>query len=134
AADVAGDGSQVVSADAEPGALEQTQEGDRRRGVGHDLEPRHEVDDLGPHHQAAGPDDLDGDLTLLEGGDDGGDQPALAAQHGAVVPRPAGAGDVVGDGGRLLGVVGGEEALDDRVGHAVVVGRLQVLAQGVVDL
>ena len=118
---VAGDGGQVAQADAVPRALQDAQQGDGGAVVGQELEPGHQVDDLGAVEQAAGADDLDRHPLLLEGGDDRRDEPALAAQHGGAAARLAVGhplGDVAGDGGRLLGVVGGEEALDGGVGRS----------------
>src|SRR5947208_2019947 len=100
--------------------------------TGEELQPGHHVDHLGAVEEAAGADHVDRDRALLEGGGDGGDQSALPAQHRVLAPRRPAGGDVAGDGGGLVGVVGGEEALDGRVGDGF--GGPQDLGPGLAHL
>ena len=109
---MAGKRGEIVAPDPVTGTFQHPQEGDRRRGVGHQLEPGDQVDDLRSIEQPARTDDLDGNGVLVEGSHDGVGEAALAAEHRDPAPGGAVPGDVGGDGRRLLRVVGREKALD----------------------
>ena len=123
-----GDRGEVSEADAIARAAQHPQQRDRRGRVGDHLEPRDHVDDLGPVEEPARADDLHRHAALRQRVRDDRDQLPLAAQHRVRRPARSGRHDVVGDGGRLLHVVGREEALDDggrrsRLGHQLLLQR-----------
>ncbi len=127
-----GKGSQVAATQPVPRPAEKTQKRDRRRRIGKQFQPGHEVDDFRAIEEPRCADNLDRHVEGFECHRDRRDEAALAAQHGALRPRWAERHHVGGDDRGFLEVVGGQEAFDRRLGRAGA-GR-QLLGNRLADL